>query len=484
MSELWGFQAGQQEAQQQQQASQLFNLKMEEGQQDLQEKGLAIQQAKATLDQQAKIMKAAEAKRAQRGTAPPGSSPIDTQVQNLFDYADAAIEYGNPVEASEIITKATTIQKNQVEMQVKQSEQAQSDLAWIYGNIQNVHDQASWQTFLMNYEVSLGHAPHGLIAQQNYNPQLVEAIKQGIPAQMEKAKLAAEQAKEKLEGAQTRAAEAEVPLRAAEAREHIDRAKSLEKLGVVSDEAPDAGTIGMVATGMPLTQAIPGYGKDAVAERTKYRNAAIKQITEENPDMTASQAGQELARRTVDFAAGKSSTTQLTKMLGATRQAVDQLDFNIDKTTEVMATLPSSNLSPILNAIARGEEKWTGNPAYSSLFFYMSGAAIEAARIRSGGQASAAQLHQGAMDEAKEWVDAKLTTPAAWAAVSDSMKQEGRNKVQTYEDAISKATGRVPPPPEKSTVKPPKGTVPADGTKGTSKSGKPIVVKDGNWVYQ
>jgi hypothetical protein len=125
-------------------------------------------------------------------------------------------------------------------------------------------------------------------------------------------------------------------------------------------------------------------------------------------------------------------------MRGATIQAVQQLDFNVDKVSEILKKIPSANMSPIINAIQRGDEKWTGDPRYYSLFYYMHAAATESARILSGGQASRAQLHQGAMDEAKEWANINLT-PESWLApdgVANAMKSEGQYRLQTYKDAI------------------------------------------------
>lgn len=212
--------------------------------------------------------------------------------------------------------------------------------------------------------------------------------------------------------------------------------------GAAPDPALLASQGARIAAGEPSSQVVPGYGKGGVKARQAANSEAVRQIMEENPNMTPAQAGQELANRTIDYAAGKKSTGQLTTMLGATRQAVSQLDFNVDKTSEEMAKLGSSNISPVVNAIARGEEKWTGDPAYSGLFFYMHAAATESARILSGGQASVAQLHQGAMEEAQKWANVNMT-PASWKEVSQSMKDEGKARLKTYQDAIDK--GRIAP---------------------------------------
>lgn len=198
----------------------------------------------------------------------------------------------------------------------------------------------------------------------------------------------------------------------------------------------------MVASGMPITQVVPGWGASAIPQRQAVQKAAIQQIMAEHPEMNNKQAGEELANRQIDYVAGKRSVTQLTTMLGATRQAVDQLDFNVDKVSSILKTIPSSNLSPVINAIARGEEKWTGDPQYSQLFFYMHAAAMESARILQGGQASIAQLHQGAADEAQKWASINMTPQSFIEGVGPSMKQEGSYRLTTYQKAIDRQRNR------------------------------------------
>ena len=197
---------------------------------------------------------------------------------------------------------------------------------------------------------------------------------------------------------------------------------------------------GQAATGMPLSQVVPGYGSSAMAVRSQVHAAAVKQIMAENPGMSAKDAGGELANRAVEYAGGKKSIGQLETMVGATKQAVGQLDFNVDKVTEEMKKLRSSDISPVINAIERGEEKWTGDPAYFGLFYYMHAAAVESARILSGGQASTAQLHQGAMEQAQQWANVNMT-PSSWGEVATSMKQEGRNRLGQYQQAAEYQSG-------------------------------------------
>jgi hypothetical protein len=215
----------------------------------------------------------------------------------------------------------------------------------------------------------------------------------------------------------------------------------------------DPGTISMVAAGAPANQVVRGYGKQTGSEWGAYRNAAIQQIMNET-GMGPEQAGQELASRQIDYVAGRRSVTQLTLMAGASKQALGQLEFNIDKTTEILKTIPGSDISPVVNAIVRGEQKWTGDPAYSSLFYYMSATSMESARIMSGGQASVAQLQEGAREEAKKWSDINMTPASFIEGVGPAMKAEGANRVATFEAAIAKQRGLGRGPPAEATPLP------------------------------
>lgn len=209
------------------------------------------------------------------------------------------------------------------------------------------------------------------------------------------------------------------------------------------------------ASGMPLSQVVPGYGKQAVVAREQARVDAIKLIMK-NQGMSAEQAGTELANRTIEFQSGKKSSGQLTAMLGATRQAVKQLDYNIEETKKDMAKLKGSDLSPLINAVIRGEEKWTGDPAYSALFFHMSATAMESARLLSGGQASVAQLHQGAQEEARKWANVNMTPDSFISGVAPAMLAEGHARIKTYEESLNEGrrAGDAPNPSGKQHLKP------------------------------
>ena len=223
---------------------------------------------------------------------------------------------------------------------------------------------------------------------------------------------------------------------------HLDRQAALkarEPTQMTPQQMESAGA--QAATGMPLSQIASGFGQAAAARREMVRSAAIANIMQQHK-MSAAEAGAELARRQLDFAGIKGSVAQLEKMRGATIAAVEQLHFNVGKTTEAIDKLEkvglgSSDISPVLNAIVRGTQKWTGAPEYAELFFYMSAAGKEAARIQAGGQASIAQLYEGARKEAQEWADAGFTTPKMWKeGVAPAMLAEGNNRIENYDLAI------------------------------------------------
>ena len=207
--------------------------------------------------------------------------------------------------------------------------------------------------------------------------------------------------------------------------------------------AADEGLVGMVKEGAPPGSAVKGMGRIAGAEWSKARKKATQEIADEM-HISLSEAGAELARRQVDYVAGRSSTTQMTKVLGALRPAVDQLDKNTAKATEILKVIPSSDFSPILNAVARGEEEWTGDPKYSSLFFLISGIAKEAARITSGGTLSAAQLNVQAAEEAKKWLDTNSTPKSMIApgGLFETLNWEGKTRIEVQEKAIEKQRGK------------------------------------------
>jgi hypothetical protein len=180
---------------------------------------------------------------------------------------------------------------------------------------------------------------------------------------------------------------------------------------------------------------VRGRGAGSETQGRQIQAEALKQEMEAT-GLPADKAGLSLANNQITQSAGKKSIGQLTTMQGSTKQAVDQLKYNIGQVQEDFKKLPSSDLSPVINAIARGEQKWTGDPAFSRLFFHMHATAMESARILAGGTASIAQLAPEAAKVAQGWANSGMTPKAFNEGSAPAMLGEGDNRLQTFGDAI------------------------------------------------
>lgn len=251
-------------------------------------------------------------------------------------------------------------------------------------------------------------------------------------------------------------------------KEALQRAaQDMKELGLLDDawrasgQPPSAdetlaNQVALAREGQTRSQVVGGWGKEGVARWSQIEGMALKQIMNENPGMSRQDAARQFANEQIGLHARQQSIGQLTKMQGATKQAVDQLEFNVQQTTRIMQDIPSTDLSPVLNAIARGEQKWTGDPRYNQLFYYMSAVAAESARILSGGQASVAQLHAGAQQEARQWADAKMTPRQFIEGTAPALMAEGRKRLETYQNAIDSQNAR----PEHTAPLPGQGAAP------------------------
>jgi|SRR5579859_231241 len=226
-----------------------------------------------------------------------------------------------------------------------------------------------------------------------------------------------------------------------------DREKlAAERADTGVPQTPDqkAAAAAQVASGEPMTQIIPGWGPASRKAQQEARNDAI-QLIRDQTGMDALDAGLELANRGIEYASGKKAQGVQQTMLSTTRTAVKQLDYNIDKVKEELTRLKSTNISPVINALLRKEEEWTGDPNLSSLFYSMSAVGMESARILSGGSASIQQLHEGAANEARKWANIGMT-PASFEAVARTISDEGKARLKAWEEGIKE--GRIGGPPK------------------------------------
>lgn len=202
------------------------------------------------------------------------------------------------------------------------------------------------------------------------------------------------------------------------------------------------GLVGQVEAGMPRAQVVGGMGNAGVKTWVSLEQRAIKSIATDL-GLSEKEAGIELARRQADYSASKSSMLQIQKALGAARGAVGQLDKNVALATQTLGTMEGSDLSPIVNAIIRGEQKWTGDPKYSELFVYMNAIANEAAKLQAGGAASAAQVAEGARIEAMKWANTDMTPKSLTEGTFPAILSEGRARLSSFEEAYKAQRGAV-----------------------------------------
>lgn len=190
-----------------------------------------------------------------------------------------------------------------------------------------------------------------------------------------------------------------------------------------------------VATGEPLNQIFPGYGgKNSAGMRDAARDAGIEAIKAET-GMNDKDAGVELAYRQIEFTAGKSSIQQLDKMRGATDQALQQLDFNIGKAKEEISKLGTSDFSPLWNDIILKQDQIMAHPEFNRAAYFINAAMMESARILSGGQASVAQMAEGARKDAEKYLGMNIGPDQA-SNLFEGMHQEGENRIENYTTAM------------------------------------------------
>ena len=207
----------------------------------------------------------------------------------------------------------------------------------------------------------------------------------------------------------------------------------------------DAGVIAMIEAGVPLTRVAPGLSTAMSAYRNNLQRQAIQDLSD-RLHITLPEAGQLLAQRQAQYLAGNRSVSQQMVMLGATEGLLQNLEFQLKWAQIEIDKLGTglTDLSPVLNALARGEEYWSGDPGYSRLFIYMNAAMQDAARIQLGGAASIAQLHEGARTRAEEMISMGWTTPKMFKeGIAPALRLEGHNRVQNFTNEIRAQEGRM-----------------------------------------
>lgn len=292
MSELWGFQSGQQQAEQTQDQHLLTNLQLSEGAQKLAAGDIAIKQADIQLQSQQKMLSLLQGAQATKSsTGSPGqqaSAQSESLASNMDMLANFALESGMPEQAKEYANSASTIRKNQASVEENQAK-LQQQHATITGSLmENVHDQQSFDNALMIYQLETGQKSP--FAGQRYTPQLADQIKNRATTILQQSSIKLNDAKTKEAEAQTQDAKARQPLIDAQKREADARTEYLQKHGGAAG-LPTASDLKGV-TDLISSSYDVDTTQDAANARVLARPVAeaAKQMMQENPALTPSAA--------------------------------------------------------------------------------------------------------------------------------------------------------------------------------------------------
>lgn len=251
MSELWGVQSGQAQAQELNMKQQMANMALSEGAIDTQQKEVNLKASELALQQQQTVMKRL-ASMGSSGQADGQSTtdPITQMSDYLFRVADAQIHGGQFEQGAATADKAGNLALNQAKIEEATHKQAHQLWTDVSNALAGVHDETSLKSALSDFklahpdEVNLPATQKMLmqLQQGGYDQAKIDKLKEISLDQKTKAEIGAAQARAKQSDAAAKRDEAEVPLAEARTREKIAREKALEKVGG-ADKVPPAAEI-------------------------------------------------------------------------------------------------------------------------------------------------------------------------------------------------------------------------------------------------
>src|ERR1700754_2023643 len=163
MSELWGFQSGQQQRQVADDQHALAQASLVQSADQHTAAGVALESSEMTLAAQKQMLQLMKKTGdhqddMEEGGAPElgGTEQLDTIPDGLDALARMALASGLPQQASDYASKASTIRKNAADIKAKASAQKIKELQMATGMLDNVHDEASWNQANSLYEMTTG----------------------------------------------------------------------------------------------------------------------------------------------------------------------------------------------------------------------------------------------------------------------------------------------------------------------------------------
>lgn len=231
MPDLFGAVGGMQQAQQDDQSQQLATMALQEGSLKMESEKLAIDQTKQTIQKQGLLMQKLASMHESGAKDPAGQA--QALAHQGYDIGNAYIEAGLPEQGFEMITKASTLEKNSAEISSSLAAQAK-EKATMVSNLANGVKSAqdpekAWQNANMVYQAQTGEPSP--FASHPYSPDLVDTLISQSQTALQKADQQEKTAQTKKAQTDVKLAEATIPLRKAQTEAAEARTAALGKVG-------------------------------------------------------------------------------------------------------------------------------------------------------------------------------------------------------------------------------------------------------------
>ena len=242
-----------------------------------------------------------------------------------------------------------------------------------------------------------------------------------------------------IQSGQLKIAQATLQLRQSEAAHKTESGMTPEALQANAAE---------VASGMKLSEVIPGFGKESATIRMAVKNAAVDLIMKENPGMTATEAGRTLSQREIDRAANRTGTGAYARTAATTSSNIAIASGEANKMIDLAATIaPKVNLGQYssLNALSNAVKRGTGDENIVKLDTALNSLVNSYARaINPKGVATVSDK-----EHARDRLNAAMSQ-GQLASVFDIMKQEmalAHGAAQAERGTVQTGGGAAPSAP-------------------------------------
>lgn len=200
----------------------------------------------------------------------------------------------------------------------------------------------------------------------------------------------------------------------------------------------------MVAEGMPLSQVVSGYGKQASAAREKARDAGIKQIMDDEK-VSAKEAGKILASRQIEYKGRTSAYRAIETRQAGIEYSTEKIKNDINTMNSVLDKVAAKGGAKILNMSLNKARSMMSDPDYGVLDLVTQQVGTEYERQLSGGQLSVAQLHAGAQADAHKLLNGDMTVAEIRAKLPIMMREMagGSKAAGTVKEGLMRRGGNV-----------------------------------------